>query len=217
MTLQGERVRLPGLKRGLVAILRGLQPGEAAGIAAALFDEGFEVVEVPLNSPEPFKSIELIARMAPAGSLVGAGTVLSTADVERVAQAGGRLMVSPNVDAAVIGRAHELRMVSLPGVFTPTEAFTAWAAGASALKFFPASVLGPGGISAIRAVLPKEAEIAAVGGVSDADFASYAAAGIRSFGLGSSLYRPGASADVVRKKARAAVEAYDVVFDRPTT
>jgi 2-dehydro-3-deoxyphosphogalactonate aldolase len=156
-------VAWPKLKRSLVAILRGLKPDETAATVGALSEAGFEAIEIPLNSPDPFRSIRIAADSAPAGVLIGAGTVLSTEDVDRLADAGGTLMVSPNVDAQVIARAIHHRMVSMPGVFTPTEALGATRAGASALKFFPASVLGPSGISAIRAVLPPDAEIGAVG------------------------------------------------------
>jgi 2-dehydro-3-deoxyphosphogalactonate aldolase len=209
-----DRTAWPILRRGLIAILRGLTPSDAEPIAAALFEAGFEVVEVPLNSPGAFASIEQISRMAPAGALVGAGTVLDAADVDRLRDAGGRLAVSPNVDVAVLGRAVSLGMVAVPGVFTPTEALAAWHGGASALKFFPASVLGPAGISAIRAVLPAEAPIVAVGGVSEGDFASYAPSSLKLFGLGSSLYRPGTGAAEVGARALAAIEAYDRVFLR---
>lgn len=202
----------PRLKRSLVAILRGVRPDEIEGIAAALVEEGFEALEIPLNSPDPFASIEKAVRLAPAGCLVGAGTVLDVDDVDRLADVGGRLMISPNVEPAVIARASGHGMVSMPGVFTATEALAAARAGASALKFFPASVLGPAGIRAVRAVLPPELEIGAVGGVSEADFAAYAAAGIRTFGLGTSLYRPGMGADEVGARARAAVAAYDAAF-----
>lgn len=202
----------PQLKRSLVAILRGVRPDEIEAIAAALIEEGFEALEIPLNSPEPFASIGKAVRLAPSGCLVGAGTVLDVADVERLADTGGRLMISPNVDVEVLRRAGALGMVTMPGVFTATEALLAARAGASALKFFPASVIGPGGIKAVRAVLPPELELGAVGGVSEADFANYAAAGIRTFGLGSSLYRPSMTADEVRQRARAAVAAYDAAF-----
>lgn len=209
-----ERVPWPNLERRLVAILRGIRPEECAEIVAVLVGAGFEAIEIPLNSPEPFRSIEIARETAPEGCLVGAGTVLTMADVERLDAAGGTLVVSPNVDEAVIGCAAGLGMVAMPGVFTPTEALAAARAGASALKFFPASVLGPGGIAAIRAVLPGDGdlEIAAVGGVSERSFANYAAVGIRCFGLGSSLYRPGNSAAEVAAKAREAVRVYDEVF-----
>ncbi|WP_088347383.1 MULTISPECIES: 2-dehydro-3-deoxy-6-phosphogalactonate aldolase [Rhodomicrobium] len=204
----------PELKRSLVAILRGIRPEEAEAVVAELIDAGFEAIEIPLNSPEPFVSIGKAAKFAPPGCLIGAGTVLRVADVDRLAEAGGRLMVSPNVTPEVIARAAARGMVTMPGVFTATEALLAVDAGASALKFFPASVLGPAGINAIRAVLPPALEIGAVGGVSEADFASYAAVGLRTFGLGSSLYRPGAAAADIGKKARAVVAAYDTVFGK---
>lgn len=213
--MSAERATLPWpqLKRSLVAILRGIRPEEAEGIVVELIAAGFEAIEIPLNSPDPFASIETAAKIAPPGCLIGAGTVLRVADVERLAEVGARLMVSPNVAPDVIARAAALGMVTMPGVFTATEALLAADAGASALKFFPASVLGPAGITAIRAVLPPELEIGAVGGVSEADFAHYAAAGLRTFGLGSSLYRPGASAADIGKKARAIIASYDTVFD----
>ena len=138
--------------------------------------------------------------------------MLATEDVDRLAEAGGRLLVSPNVDAAVLARAGRHGMVTMPGVFTPTEAFQALAAGASALKFFPASALGPKNIAAIRTVLPADTVVGAVGGVSEADFEAYGHVGIRAFGLGSSLYKPGMGVEDVGRRARAAVEAYDRVF-----
>ncbi|CAM5560848.1 2-dehydro-3-deoxyphosphogalactonate aldolase [Aquamicrobium terrae] len=202
----------PRLQRGLVAILRGLTPAEAVGVAEAVHAAGIEAIEVPLNSPEPFSSIAAIARALPATALVGAGTVLAPADVDRLSEAGGRLLVSPNIDAAVMERAARHAMVTMPGVFTPTEAFRAVALGASALKFFPASVLGPGGIAAMRAVLPKDLAVGAVGGVSEKDFAGYKAAGVSLFGLGSSLFKPGMTAAEVGKRARAAAEAWDSAF-----
>jgi 2-dehydro-3-deoxyphosphogalactonate aldolase len=202
----------PPLRRSIVAILRGLKPEEAADVTAAIFEAGIAAIEVPLNSPEPFRSIETIATSLPAEALVGAGTVLTAGDVDRLSDAGGRLLVSPNVDAAVLTRAAEHRMVTMPGVFTPTEAFQALALGASALKFFPASVLGPAGIAAIGAVLPKGVTVGVVGGVSDADFAAYAKVGVRTFGLGSSLYKPGLPAREVGDRARKAVAAWDDVF-----
>jgi 2-dehydro-3-deoxyphosphogalactonate aldolase len=207
-----SNVKWPAFRRPLVAILRGIRPEETAGIVDALLEAGFEAIEIPLNSPEPFRSIEIAARRAPAGSLVGAGTVLSVDEVGKLADAGGRLMVSPNVDAGVIKAASERGMVTMPGVFTATEALLAASAGASALKFFPASVLGPSGISAIRAVLPKGMEVGAVGGVSERDFEAYVKSGIRIFGLGSSLYKPGATASGIGAKARAVIAAYDAAF-----
>ncbi|WP_028035562.1 2-dehydro-3-deoxy-6-phosphogalactonate aldolase [Chelativorans sp. J32] len=207
-----KRITWPKLKRDLVAILRGLKPDEAPGVVEALLEAGFEAIEVPLNSPEPFRSIEAASRLAPEGTLIGAGTVLTTEDVDRLREAGGNLLVSPNVEPAVIGRAADYGMVTMPGVFTPTEALAAARAGASALKFFPASVLGPNGIKAIMAVLPREVPVGAVGGVSEADFADYKAVGVRTFGLGSSLYGPGMGTREISERARAAVATYDRVF-----
>lgn len=202
----------PKLKRGLVAILRGLKPTEAMAMGKALFDAGIEAIEVPLNSPQPFSSIARIVQVLPKTALVGAGTVLTPADVDGLHQAGGRLLVSPNIDVEVMARAMHYGMVTMPGVFTPTEAFQAIKLGASALKFFPASVLGAGGISAMRAVLPAQTLVGAVGGVSEKDFAGYKAAGVTAFGLGSSLFKPGMSVDDVAARAHAAVVAWDAVF-----
>ena len=199
----------PVMRRDLVAILRGLRPEEAHDTVKALIDEGFEAIEIPLNSPEPFRSVEIAAKAAAGTCLIGAGTILTAEDADRVHDAGGRLFVSPNVDAAVISRAAGLGMVVMPGVFTPTEALAALKAGASGLKFFPASVLGPSGISAIRAILPPATVIAAVGGVGEGNFGDYLKAGIKAFGLGSSLYRPGQKAAETRDKARATVAAFD--------
>ncbi|RAZ90190.1 2-dehydro-3-deoxy-6-phosphogalactonate aldolase [Mesorhizobium hawassense] len=202
----------PKLKRGLVAILRGLKPSEAVAIGRAIHDAGIEAIEVPLNSPEPFVSIADLVKTLPQTALIGAGTVLTAADVDALHKAGGRLLVSPNIDAGVMGRAMHHGMVTMPGVFTPTEAFQAIKLGASALKFFPASVLGASGIAAIRAVLPATTLIGAVGGVSDKDFAGYKAVGVTVFGLGSSLFKPGMSVDDVACRARAAVAAWDEAF-----
>lgn len=202
----------PTLKRSLVSILRGIKPEETEAVIAALLDAGFEAIEIPLNSPEPFKSIEIAARIAPAYCLIGAGTVLSTGDVDRLADAGGRLMVSPNVDKNVMTRAQIHNMTTMPGVFTPTEAFTAVACRASALKFFPAGTHGPAGIAAIRAVLPPGITVAAVGGVSESDFEAYSKVGVHTFGLGSSLYKAGRSAEEVGTRARRIIAAYDDIF-----
>ena len=204
----------PPLQRSLVAILRGIRPQETADVVGALLDAGFEAIEIPLNSPDPFASIEIAVNAASEGVLIGAGTVLAPEEVDRLSRIGGRLVVSPNADPSVIKRSAELGLVSMPGVFTATEAFSALRAGASGLKFFPASVLGASGIAAIRAVLPPGTVAAAVGGVSHKDFASYAEAGVRTFGLGSSLYKPGLTAAEVKTRAEEAVKAYDTVFGR---
>ncbi len=208
-------VAFPALRRNLVAILRGLRPDEAEAVGTAVFAAGIEAIEVPLNSPDPFRSIETLARRLPGTALVGAGTVLKPEQVDRLVDAGGRLLVSPNIDAGVMRRAGEHGLVTMPGVFTPTEAFLALDLGASALKFFPASVLGPGGIAAVKAVLPADATVGVVGGVSEADFAAFAKVGVRTFGLGSSLYKPGMDAAAVGERAIAAVRAWDEVFAAP--
>jgi 2-dehydro-3-deoxyphosphogalactonate aldolase len=202
----------PKLERDLIAILRGIRPDEVLAVGNALVESGIEVIEVPLNSPDPFQSIELLAKNLPDHVLIGAGTVLDPADIPRLHTAGGRLVISPNVDPAVLAAAAKAGMVSMPGVFTPTEALAALRAGASGLKFFPASVLGPDGIKAISAILPKGTVIGAVGGVDEHTFAAYKAVGVRTFGLGSSLYKIGASSAFVRERAKATVEAYDRIF-----
>jgi 2-dehydro-3-deoxyphosphogalactonate aldolase len=194
----------------MVAILRGITPVDIAAVGAAVIEAGFEAIEVPLNSPDALLSIAQLVRLAPSHVIVGAGTVLTPVQVAAVADVGGRLLVAPNVDAAVLQAAAARSMVTMPGVFSPTEALAALRAGASALKFFPASVLGPNGIAAIRAILPPDCPVGAVGGVSNADFAAYMRAGVRLFGLGTGLYPAGAPAAEVGARARAAVEAYDL-------
>jgi 2-dehydro-3-deoxyphosphogalactonate aldolase len=207
-------VPFPKLRRRLVAILRGVKPDEALAIGAAVFEAGIEAIEVPLNSPDPFRSIEMLAKSLPKSALVGAGTVLTIGQVDALDRAGGKLLVSPNIDRPVMERAVHHGMVTMPGVFTPTEAFLALSLGASALKFFPAGALGTKGISAIKAVLPKDAIIGVVGGVSEKDFADYAKIGVSTFGLGSSLYTPGLTAEAVAGRALAAVAEWDAVFVR---
>ena len=204
-----SHVPFPAMKRPLVAILRGVQPDEAQAVVGVLLESGFTAIEIPLNSPDPFRSIELAAKMAPADVLIGAGTVLSADAVEQLHDVGGRLVVTPNTDPDVIARARARGMVTMPGVFTATEALLAAKCGASSLKFFPASALGPSGITAIRAVLPADLTIAAVGGVSDKNFADYTRAGIFAFGLGTSLYKPGMTAAEVKERAKATIDAYD--------
>lgn len=203
------RIPFPPMKRPLIAILRGIKPEETADIVGALIETGFTAIEIPLNSPEPFRSIKIAAKMAPADCLIGAGTVLTIEDVDRLDGAGGKLLVTPNVEPAIISRARDKGMVTMPGVFTATEALSAARAGATGLKFFPAGALGASGITAIRAVLPPELVIAAVGGVSDKNFADYTKAGILAFGLGTSLYKPGMTAAEVAERAKATIYAYD--------
>jgi 2-dehydro-3-deoxyphosphogalactonate aldolase len=202
-------VPFPAMKRPLIAILRGLKPEEAEGVVSVLIEHGITAIEIPLNSPDPFRSIEIAVKLAPREILVGAGTVLTIQAVQQLHDVGGRLMVSPNVDPEVIAKAGERGMVTLPGVFTATEALLAARVGASGLKFFPASVLGPAGIAAIRAVLPAETMIAAVGGISEKNFSEYTKAGIHAFGMGSSLYKPGMTAAEVGVRAKATIQAYD--------
>ncbi|MBO0124207.1 2-dehydro-3-deoxy-6-phosphogalactonate aldolase [Agrobacterium sp. OT33] len=206
------RIPFPSIKYPLIAILRGLRPEETEGVVGALIETGFRAIEIPLNSPDPFRSIEIAAKMAPADCLIGAGTVLSVEDVASLDAAGGKLMVSPNADADVIVAARVKGMVTMPGVLTPTEALVAAKAGATGLKFFPASIIGPSGINAIRTILPKDLVIAAVGGVSDRNFAEYTSAGITAFGLGTSLYKPGMTAAEVRERATVTLAAYDAAI-----
>lgn len=198
----------PSLPVGIVAILRGIKPPEALSVGEALVEAGISAIEVPLNSPEPFKSIEMLAKHLSENCLIGAGTVLTAADVDRLCDAGGKLLVSPNIDIDVMRRAADRRLVTMPGVFTPSEALSALRLGATALKFFPASVMQPAGIKAIRAVLPAAALVGAVGGISERDFEAYRSAGVSVFGLGTSLYQPGFDAVEVGRRARNAVSAW---------
>jgi 2-dehydro-3-deoxyphosphogalactonate aldolase len=210
--MNAGQAKWPALRRGLVAILRGIRPDEVVETGKAIFDAGIEAIEVPLNSPDPFRSIERLVTALPDSALVGAGTVLTPAEVDNLHGAGGKLLVSPNIDADVMSKAADFGMVTMPGIFTATEAFLALRLGASALKFFPASALGPQGIAAIRAVLPTETIVGAVGGVSERDFAAFEKIGVRTFGLGASLYRPGMAVDAVHEGAVAAVAEWDRVF-----
>ena len=191
----------------LVAIIRGVTPDEAEGVAEALLEAGIRIVEVPLNSPEPLVSIERLARRFGEDALIGAGTVLQAAQVHAVAAAGGRIIVSPSTKADVIEATVAAGLVSAPGYFTPSEAFAALDAGAHALKLFPAEAAPPAVVKAQRAVLPKQVPLIVVGGVSPDRMAAYRAAGADGFGLGSALYRPGASAAEVAANARAFVAA----------
>ena len=176
---------------GLVAILRGIRPDEALDHSAALVEAGIAIIEVPLNSPDPYRSIEAIAARFGGDALIGAGTVLTPDDAARVASVGGRLMVSPNMNPAVIARAKAEGTIALPGVMTPTEAFAALDAGADGLKLFPSEMIAPKVVIAMRAVLPRDVPIFAVGGVGAANMAEYVAAGCNGAGLGSALYKPG--------------------------
>jgi len=191
----------------LIAILRGLTPAEAPAIGGALVSSGFAIIEVPLNSPEPLESIATLNRLFP-NTLIGAGTVLNSQQVKDVHAAGGRLVVAPNFNPAVVAQALALNMVVLPGVATPTEAFAALNAGAHGLKLFPAEMISPATVKALRAVLPKAAALMPVGGITPDNMAVYRAAGATGFGLGSALYAPGRSAQAVQQQAQAFVRAF---------
>ncbi|MDO9489640.1 MAG: 2-dehydro-3-deoxy-6-phosphogalactonate aldolase [Sphingomonadaceae bacterium] len=191
----------------LVAIIRGVTPQEVEGVGTALLDAGFRIIEVPLNSPDPFASIERLARLAGERATIGAGTVLAADDVRRVAAAGGRIIVAPNTDAEVIAATVAAGLVSAPGYFTPTEAFAALRAGAHALKLFPAEAAGPAVVKAQRAVLPRDIPLIVVGGIRPDNMRPYVEAGATGFGLGSSLYAPGMTASEVGAHARAFVAA----------
>ncbi len=191
----------------LVAILRGVQPGEVEAIADVLIDTGIRIIEVPLNSPDALDSIARLARRFGSDALIGAGTVLSTAQVADVAHAGGRIIVSPGSDIAVIAASADAGLVSAPGYFTPSEAFAALGAGAHALKLFPAEAASPAVLKAQRAVLPQGVPVLVVGGITADTMHPWQVAGARGFGLGSALYRPGQTAVTVSAQARAFVDA----------
>lgn len=192
----------------LIAILRGLTPDEAVEVGTAIVDAGFLCLEVPLNSPDPLESIRRLRRALDGRALVGAGTVLTVDAVRQVADAGGQLCISPNTDVAVIREARTRGLLSLPGFFTPSEAFQALAAGADALKLFPAEVAGPKGLKAVRAVLPAHSRIYPVGGVDPDSMAEWLAAGASGFGIGSAIFKPGQSAEDVGRQAAGFVAAW---------
>ena len=191
----------------LIAILRGVKPDEVEGIGDALADAGFTLIEVPLNSPDPIDSIARLARRLAGRAMVGAGTVLREAEVASVAEAGGTLIISPNANPGVIGAAAQRGLISLPGIATPTEAFAALDAGATALKLFPAEAASPAVLKAMRAVLPSATRVLPVGGIAPDTMQPWRDAGAPGFGLGSALYKPGFTADQVGERAAAFVGA----------
>lgn len=194
----------------LIAILRGLRPDEAAETAHALTGAGFTIIEVPLNSPEPLESIRRMAAAAP-GALVGAGTVLAPDQVGAVADAGGRIIIAPNFDPRVAAEARRLSLAYCPGVGTVSEAFAALEAGAAALKLFPAEMIPPAAVKAMRAVLPRDTRLLPVGGIDPSTMGGYLQAGADGFGLGSALYRPGQDAATTGQRARDFMAAWQAL------
>ncbi|MBD1552368.1 2-dehydro-3-deoxy-6-phosphogalactonate aldolase [Pseudomonas typographi] len=193
---------------GLIAILRGLEPVHAQAIGDVLYQEGFRVIEVPLNSPQPFDSIRILRQSLPADCIVGAGTVMTAAQVEQVKAAGGELIVMPHCDPRVLDAAKAAGLYLAPGVGTATEAFSALEHGADMLKLFPAEAMPPAVVKALLAVLPKGTALVPVGGITAENLAAYAAAGAKGFGLGSGLFTPGLGAEGVRERARGYVHAW---------
>jgi len=193
----------------LVAILRGLRPDEAADIGQGLYDAGFRLIEVPLNSPDPLASIGILRQRLPADALVGAGTVLTPSQVGALQAAGGELVVMPHADSTVIRAAKDAGLLCVPGIATPTEAFAALAGGADALKIFPAELVTPQALKAMRAVLPPRTPLLPVGGITPERMQPYLDAGASGFGLGSALYAPGTHRDEVVERARRFVQAWD--------
>lgn len=198
----------------LVAILRGIRESEVVDVGHALVDAGFGIIEVPLNSPDPIASISALRRALGDDVVLGAGTVMRPSQVQEIADVGGTLIVMPHSDPQVIQAAKSLNMVCMPGIATPTEGFAALANGADALKLFPAELLTPSVLKAMRSVFPKETRFFPVGGITPESMAPYLAAGASGFGLGSALYKPGDTSEQVAVKARAFVEAWSKVASR---
>jgi len=200
------------MSRKLIAILRGIKPTEVEAVIDELISSGITQIEVPLNSPEPLKSIELAARIYGQHAQIGAGTVLTAEQVKDVANAGGKLIVSPNCDRDVIATTKAQGLLSYPGVITPTECFAALNAQADGLKFFPAFLLGVQGLQALRAVLPSDTDVYMVGGVATNNLREWIKAGANGFGIGTALYKPGRTANEVATIARELVSAYDAAI-----
>ena len=199
----------------LVAILRGVQPREIDALAVTLYDEGFRLIEVPMNSPRALESISLLATVLPPDAIAGAGTVLDIEAVQQVRDAGGSLIVMPHTDLRVISAARRAGMACIPGAATPTEALCAARAGADALKLFPAEMIGPDAIRAMRAILPRALPLLPVGGITPCAMSSYLSAGATGFGLGSAIYKPGLTANDVGERARQFVRAWRELGGRP--
>lgn len=195
----------------LVAVLRWISPEEVEGVTDVLVEAGFRLIEVPLNSPDPLKSIERLAKRFGTDALIGAGTVMSPADVTRVRDAGGRLIVMPHVDVAVVGAAHAQQMACFPGVATPTEGFAALQAGADGLKVFPAEAISPAVLKAWRAVFANDIPLLPTGGITPESMPAWRDAGASGFGIGGNLYRPGRSLDDIQASATAFVEAWQTL------
>lgn len=192
----------------LIAILRGITPGEVIAVAGVLVDAGIVMIEVPMNSPDAFTSIQMLANNYENKALIGAGTVLSVDEVIAVRKAGARLVVSPNTNAAVIAETKRSNMISIPGCCTPTEILTAIAAGADAVKLFPAEMISPATVKAVQAVLPPQFPLFAVGGIHAGNMKHYMQHGINGFGIGSALYKPGKSLTDIRRDAPSLISAY---------
>ncbi len=199
-------------RRPLIAILRGITPLEAESVSEVLIESGINIIEVPLNSPKPFETIARMVEFHGDKGIFGAGTVLTEDEVLKVADVGGKIIVSPNSNLSIIKKTKELNLYSFPGVFTPTECFQALDAGADALKFFPASLLKAKNFKAISSVLPKNVISIAVGGINENKFNKWLEVDITGFGLGSNLYKPGMLVEEVKLKANQIVKSYDVAI-----
>ena len=196
-------------RRPLIAILRGITPLEAESVSDVLIESGINIIEVPLNSPNPFETIERMANFHGENGIFGAGTVLKEQEVSSVADAGGKIIISPNTNSLIINKSKELNLLSFPGVFTASECFEALEAGADGLKFFPASLLKPKNFKALSAVLPDNIVSIAVGGIDEIQFPNWLEVKVTGFGLGSNLYKPGMLLDEIKAKAERIVKVYD--------